>query len=164
MDNVAVLGERISSPIDCPPILEALTPFEDIAIILNSDNIPTFTDDNGLQFTVTDDETSFSEMTIVALSSDPNIINQLGLTLIDAVNGIFRLDIGAPHGFTGVADVTLRVTDSSGNITEQVILLIELIGEGVEKCLFGDSLVKGSIEYRDLWNIVKSFSARLYSD
>jgi hypothetical protein len=121
MDNIAVVGQRISSEVDCPPILEALTPINDIMIMLNSDNIPTFTNDDGFQFQVTDDETPFAEMTIVALSSDPNIINQFGLTPIDPDNGIFRLDIGAPYGYAGVADLILRVTDGRGSITEQVI-------------------------------------------
>jgi len=121
MDNIAVVGTRISTPIDCPPALEALTPVEGIGIMLNSGYVPTFRDDNGLQFQVTDDSTPFSELTILALSSDPNIINQLGLSVIDPDNGIFQLEIGEPYGFAGIADVTIRVTDSSGNITEQSI-------------------------------------------
>lgn len=121
MDNIAVVGNRISTPLDCPPVLESLTPIEDIAINLVSDNIPTFIDDNGFQFKLSDDETPFNELTIVALSSDPNVINELGLSVIDPDNGIIRLEIGAPYGHTGVADVTLRVTDSSGNVTQQVI-------------------------------------------
>lgn len=119
MDNIAVVGKRISAPDDCPPVLEAQSTLEDIGILLNSDTIPSFTGDNGFQFTVTDDKTSFDQLTITALSSDPNIINLLGLSVIDAANGIFRFEIGEPHGFAGVADVTLRVTDTSGNITEQ---------------------------------------------
>lgn len=121
MDNIAILGERISSPIDCPPVLQSLNPIQDISVLLNSGNIPTFTGDDGMQFIVTDDKSSFDELTILALTSDPNVINQLGLIPIDKENGIFQLDIGAPHGYTGVANVTLQVTDKSGNVTKQVI-------------------------------------------
>ena len=121
MDNIAVLGNKISAPDDCPPLLEATAPIEDIGIILNSGNIPTFTGDDGIQFKLSDDKTPFSELTILALSSDPNIINQLGLSVVDADNGVIQLEIGAPYGIAGVADVTIRVTDSSGNSVEQVI-------------------------------------------
>lgn len=121
LDNVAILGQRISSPIDCPPVLQAMNPVNDISILLNSGTIPTFMGDDGFQFLVTDDKTSFEDMTIVALTSDPNVINQLGLTVVNSDNGIFQLEIGSPHGYTGVADITLRVTDTTGNVVEQVI-------------------------------------------
>lgn len=121
LDNVAILGQRISSPIDCPPVLQAMNPVNDISILLNSDTIPTFMGDDGFQFLVTDDKTSFEDMTIVALTSDPNVVNQLGLTVVNSDNGIFQLEIGSPHGYTGVANITLRVTDTTGNSVEQVI-------------------------------------------
>ena len=121
MDNIIINGQRISSPMDCSPVLEPLNPIEDIVVFLNSGNIPTFTENNGFQFQVIDDKNAFNELTIVALSSDPNVINQLGLAPVDPGNGIFRLDIGSPHGFSGIADVIVRVTDSSGNMSEHVI-------------------------------------------
>jgi hypothetical protein len=121
MDNIAIVGKRISTNLDCPPKLEVITPIEDIEIMLNSGDIPIFIENNGFQFQLSDDNTPFNKMSIVALSSDPNIINQLGLSVIDSDNGIFRLDIGAPYGYAGVADITLRIRDNSGNTIEQVI-------------------------------------------
>lgn len=115
IDNVALVGQRISTDLDCPPILDPITPLEDIAVFLNSSTIPTFTGDQGFQFIVTDDNSPFSELTVLATTSDPNVINQLGLIPIDTENGIFQLEIGTPHGFAGVAEVCVHVTDGSGN-------------------------------------------------
>lgn len=121
LDNIAILGQRISSPIDCPPVLQSLNPIDDVSILLNSSVYPTYTGDNGIQFIVSDDKSAFDELTVLVLTSDPNVINQLGLSPVDPENGIFQLDIGPPHGYTGVADITVQVIDSTGNIVEQVI-------------------------------------------
>jgi len=118
IDNMMVQGKRISRPNDCPPTIEMINPLEDISVILESDTYPTYLGDSGFQFRVTDDATPPAEMSILAITTDPNVINQLALMTIDADNGIFRLEIGDPHGYAGIADVILRVVDRSGNIVE----------------------------------------------
>jgi len=119
MDNIAVMGTRISKPNDCPPQIEMLTPLENIGIVLNSDSIPVYTGESGFDFQVSDDETPIEDLTILAITTDPNVINQLALTTVDATNGIYRLEVGAPHGYPGIANVILRVSDQSGNSTER---------------------------------------------
>jgi hypothetical protein len=118
MDNVAVMGKRISKPNDCPPQIEMVTPLDDIGIVLNSGTFPTYTGDRGFEFIVTDDQDSTNELTVFAITTDPNVINKLSLTTLDEVSGRFRLEIGEPHGYAGVANIILRVSDSSGNTTE----------------------------------------------
>lgn len=118
MDDIAIMGKRISKPNDCPPQIEMVTPLDDIGIVLNSDTIPTYTGDRGFQFRVSDDVDAINDLTIFAITTDPNVINQLALITVDEANGLFRLDIGEPHGYSGVANVILRVADSSGNTTE----------------------------------------------
>lgn len=121
MDNIAVMGKRISQANDCPPTLQTITPFTDVGVLLNVGAPPTYTGSQGFQFQVADDETPIDQLTILAITTDPNVINRLNLSPVDAANGIYQLDIGEPHGYSGVAEVILRIMDASGNSTETSI-------------------------------------------
>lgn len=110
IDNIAIIGQRISTPVDCPPTVSHITD----GIVVDLSRVQTFVNENGFLFHVADDTTPLDNITIEAISSNPNVINQLGLVAVEPVKGLYRLDIGNPHGAVGVADISIRVTDSAG--------------------------------------------------
>lgn len=74
---------------------------------------PVFSGTSGFPFTVSDAETALSALSVVISNNAPSRVTAT-LVTVNASLGQYRLDFGAPLSASGIAIITVTVTDGSG--------------------------------------------------
>ncbi|MGC1376853.1 MAG: DUF3616 domain-containing protein, partial [Anaerolineales bacterium] len=81
--------------------------------VFGDSTTPLFSGANGFPFTVSDAETPAGSLTVTISNSAPALVTA-SLVTVNAAAGQYRLDFGAPTGASGIAVITVTVTDGSG--------------------------------------------------
>jgi hypothetical protein len=80
--------------------------------VFGDSTTPIFSGANGFPFTVSDVETPPGSLTVTISNSAPSLVTAT-LATVNAAAGQYRLDFGAPASASGIAAITVTVTDGN---------------------------------------------------